>query len=116
MEKKLHQYSITGMCKSWYMFMRGLYQLDYKSDTYVEKAMRDMVIQYLPFFAEKTLSTKDSAFNVPHRIIPNDCSDDLILEEFILDKISVNFITCRGKQSHIHSTKVRMKKIAYTIF
>ena len=86
--------------------MRGLYRLDYKNNNYIEKAMRDMIVQYLPFFAEKTLPSKDVLFHVSHRMVPDNCSEDLLLEKYIFEKISVNFVTCRGKQSHIHSTKV----------
>ncbi|XP_077293006.1 protein MMS22-like [Arctopsyche grandis] len=104
MDKKHHNYVLSGICKSWYIFMTGLYKLDHKNDIYIEKVMRDMVVQYLPHFVEKTLN-RDSPFNVTNSMIPNKYSSDFLLEKYILEKIASHFITCRGKQSHVHSTK-----------
>lgn len=106
MEKKIHPYITLSICKSWYMFMRGLYSLDHKNDIYIEKTMKDMIVQYLPYFASRTIQTKNNTYEISHRMIPGDIHSDLQLEKYILDKISVNFVTCRGKQCNVHAAKV----------
>lgn len=85
--------------------MRGMYNLDYKSDIYVDKVMKDLIIQYLPYFVEKVFS-RDVPFNVLYKMIPHKASEDLLLERYILEKVSSTFITCTGKQTHANSAMV----------
>ncbi|GLV40145.1 uncharacterized protein CBL_03707 [Carabus blaptoides fortunei] len=90
MNKKPPSVILAALSKTWHLFVRGIVRLDYKTDTYIERTFKDMVIRYVPHLNESTsplIRCLDTEF------------DDAVTS-FVLNKISTTFITCKSKNSH----------------
>lgn len=103
MDKKPHQYIITAMRKTWFLFIKGLFALNYKTDSYIEKALKDLIVVYVPYFGmQNTNLEKYCTIQPIHKLICSDDCTDLLLD-FVYEKLYTNFLIFRGKQVNQHS-------------
>lgn len=106
MDKKPHPYIITAMRKTWYLFFKGLFALNYKTDVYIEKTLKDLIVVYVPFFGITTSSIEKYCTSQPlHKLIcAQDTSESLLI--FFYEKIYANFLIFRGRQVNPNSSLV----------
>ncbi|KAK4873523.1 hypothetical protein RN001_015552 [Aquatica leii] len=92
MGKVPHAHVLSALQRTWHLFMHGIYTLDYSSDAYVERTLRDMVLRYIPL-----LSINNSPILK--------CFKNERLAVFILERISISFLTHSSRSLEVNTTK-----------
>lgn len=46
MNKKPTNIILTALRRTWHLFVRGIGRLDFKTDNYIERTLKDMIIRY----------------------------------------------------------------------
>lgn len=71
---------LKALEKTWHLFFKGIFNLDYTTDPFLERTLRDLVTRYLPHFSPD----KSPFFKY---------LEDLEIFMFILDRIHLSFLS-----------------------
>lgn len=97
--RKLHNYCVEAIRKNWTLFFSGIscYN-DFIHDIYIEKTLKDLIIQYVPYFINKPNELKR------HQPFLSLFEMKSEMQAFILETITSHFLLIAGgKQPNQHA-------------
>lgn len=84
--RKLHPFCVGAIRQNWILYVQGTARNDYNKDPYMQKTLKDLILQYVPYFTNRPgeLSRRQPFLKI------FDTNFERNLTKFILENIVVN--------------------------